>query len=290
MTPSTALPSKKGEARTTRRRRLPLYAIISLVFVAATALLALFAPMLGLPDPTAQDAGARFAPFGSPGHFFGTDQSGRDLLARTIFGARVELLTALGATIFAAVIGVTIGLVGGYYTGATRNIMMRTVDVILTIPSLILALFAVTLYGAGVKTLIFAIGVTLIPSFARVTYGQVLVVRESEFVEADRLYGRNPISIMFGAILPNVAAPIIVQFTLNIAAAILLESGLSYIGLGIIPPDPSWGSMIAEGQRYMAGNPLLIAIPSLAVVFVILAFGLLGDGLRETLDPRSRKR
>lgn len=274
-------------------RRLPSFPVsawVGIVIIVAITLAAILAPWLGLPDPTDQEASARMAPIGTPGHIFGTDQSGRDVLSRLVFGARVELLTAFGATAFAAIVGVTVGLVAGYLTGPTRSLLMRAMDVILTVPSLILALFAVTLYGAGVFTLIAAIGITLIPSFARVTYAQVLVVREAEFVEADVLYGRSSFSIMFGSILPNVAAPIIVQFTLNIATAILLESGLSFIGLGIVPPDPSWGSMVAEGQRYMATNPSLILVPAIAVVIVILAFSLVGDGLRQTLDPRSRKR
>lgn len=273
-----------------RALNFPASAWIGLAIIVVITLAAILAPWLGLPDPTDQEASARMSPIGTPGHMLGTDQSGRDVLSRLVFGARVELLTAFGATAFAAVIGVTVGLVAGFLAGAPRSLLMRAMDVILTVPSLILALFAVTLYGAGVVTLIAAIGITLIPSFARVTYAQVLVVREAEFVEADVLYGRSNLSIMFGAILPNVAAPIIVQFTLNIATAILLESGLSFIGLGIVPPDPSWGSMVAEGQRYMPTNPSLILVPAVAVVVVILAFSLAGDGLRQALDPRSRKR
>ncbi|MGO3147952.1 MAG: ABC transporter permease [Leucobacter sp.] len=273
-----------------RALNFPVSAWIGVAIILVITLAAILAPWLGLPDPTDQEASARMSPIGTPGHILGADQSGRDVLSRLVFGARVELLTAFGATAFAAVAGVTVGLVAGFLTGAPRSLLMRGMDVILTVPSLILALFAVTLYGAGVVTLIAAIGITLIPSFARVTYAQVLVVREAEFVEADVLYGRSNLSIMFGAILPNVAAPIIVQFTLNIATAILLESGLSFIGLGIVPPDPSWGSMVAEGQRYMATNPSLILVPAVAVVVVILAFSLAGDGLRQALDPRSRKR
>lgn len=282
--------SRRFATRSARSgRRFPPVAVVAAAVVGVITLLAIVAPWLGLPDPTEQDASVRMSPVGTPGHPLGTDHSGRDMLSRLIFGARVELLTALGATVFAAVIGVTIGLLAGYLAGLVRSLLMRFIDVLLSIPPLILALFAVTLFGAGVVTLVVAIGLTLIPSFARVTYGQVLVVRETEFVEADRLYGRRPLSIMYGAILPNSSAPIIVQFTLNIAAAILLESGLSFIGLGIVPPDPSWGSMVAEGQRYMVDNPSLIVVPSLAIVVVILAFSLFGDGLRRWLDPRSAK-
>lgn len=286
----SAVTSPARQAKRPRAHRFPLSATIGLSMILIVILAAVLAPWLGLPDPVEQEAAARMAPIGTPGHILGTDHSGRDVLARLVFGARVELLTAFGATAFAAVIGITIGLLAGYFSGPVRSLLMRAMDLILTIPALILALFAVTLYGAGVVTLIAAIGITLIPSFARVTYGQVLVVREAEFIEADQLYGRKSASIMFGAILPNVAAPIIVQFTLNIATAILLESGLSFIGLGIVPPDPSWGSMVAEGQRYMATDPSLIMVPAVAVVIVILAFGLVGDGLRHWLDPRSRKR
>ncbi|MFB7893608.1 ABC transporter permease [Microbacterium sp. NPDC056044] len=263
------------------------YAAVALVTI--FALVAIFAPLLAPYDPLAQDPAHRFTPPFTESHLFGTDQYGRDILSRLIFGARVELVTALAATGIAAVVGTAIGLIAGYAQGATRSVMMRSMDVLLTFPPLILALFAVTLYGQSMGTLILALALLFVPGFARVAYGQTLSVRSLEYVEAARLYGAKTPVILAGVILPNVAAPLLVRFSLTIAAAILLESGLSYLGLGIVPPEPSWGSMVAEGQRYMSTAPFVLLVPAITVVVSILAFSLLGDGIREWLDPRSRR-
>lgn len=272
-----------------RLRQVSPITVIAAVLVALFALVAILAPVLSPFDPLAQNPAARFTPPGSGGHLLGTDQYGRDILSRLLHGARVELVTALSATALAAVVGTAIGLVAGYVQGVGRTLLMRTMDILLTFPPLILALFAVTLYGQGMGTLILALALLFTPGFARVAYGQVLTVRSLEYVEAARLYGARTPTILLRVILPNVAAPLLVRFSLTIAAAILLESGLSYLGLGIVPPEPSWGSMVAEGQRYMSTDPFVLLIPAITVVVSILAFSLLGDGVREWLDPRSRR-
>lgn len=269
------------------RRRLSMMTIGAGAAVALLALMAIFAPLISPFDPIAQDPAIRFIPPGSDGHPLGTDQYGRDILSRLIYGARVELLTALSATLIAAVVGTTIGLIAGYFDTAVRAIAMRSMDVLLTFPPLILALFAVTLYGQGMGTLIAALALLFTPAFARVAFAQVLSVRSLEYVEAAKLYGAKAPTILAKVILPNVAGPTVVRFTLTIAAAILLESGLSYLGLGIVPPEPSWGSMVAEGQRYMSAEPFVLLIPAAAVVISVLAFAVLGDGIRQWLDPRS---
>lgn len=229
---------------------------------------------------------ARFLPLGSDGHLLGTDQYGRDILIRLLYGARIELFISVSATLVALVIGTSAGLVGGYFGRFVGSVTMRSMDVVMTIPPLMLALFVVTLYGPGSITLTIALAIIFMPSFARIAYGQTLSVREKEYVEAEVLYGAKPLRIVWRTILPNIAAPIIVQFTLIIAAAILLESGLSYLGLGVVAPTPSWGSMVAEATRFMATNPSVLMAPALAVVVMILAFSILGDGLQRSLDPQ----
>jgi len=263
---------------------------IALGFIVVVLLVSLTIQYLSSVDPVAQDLSNRFAPIGSPGHLLGTDQHGRDILIRIIYGARVELFIAVLATVGALVLGTLVGLVGGYFGGILGSISMRTMDVLMTIPSLILAMFSVTLYGPGTGTVTFALMLVFLPAFARIAYGQTLSVREKEYVEADVLYGAKSGRIMWKTVLPNITAPIIVQFTLTIASAILLESGLSYLGLGVVPPTPSWGSMVSEATRFMATEPHVLMVPAITVVITILAFSLVGDGLRRSLDPRNGAR
>jgi len=257
-------------------------AIFILLIVAVTLLV----PVLAVPDPLAQDIANRLQPIGYPGHLFGTDRFGRDMLSRLLFGARIELVVALGATAVALVLGVTLGMLGGFIGAFVETLTMRTVDVILAFPPIVLALLIVTIYGPGVSTLIITMGILFSPRFARLTYGQVVTVKHLEYVEAARVFGNSPLRTMLAVVLPNVSAPIIVQLPLTLATSILLESGLSYLGLGVVPPTPSWGLMVADGQRDMIANPSLVALPSAVIVATILAFGLLGDILRDWLDPR----
>ena len=226
------------------------------------------------------------------GHILGTDELGRDILSRGSCTAhRSNCSVALGTTILAMVLGSLLGLLGGYFAGITEIVTMRLiVDVILAFPPIVLALLAVTLYGPGPVTLIIAMGVLFAPIFARITYGQVLSVKREEYVDAAKTFGAPTIVILFKTVLPNVIAPIIVQFSLTIAAAVLLESGLSYLGLGVVPPAPSWGSMVAQGQRYLTTDPHALLMPGAVIVLTILAFGILGDALRDTLDTKAKKR
>lgn len=263
---------------------------IALGFIALLLLLSLLIQYISAVDPIAQDLTNRFAPVGSEGHILGTDQHGRDLLIRIVYGARVELFIAVMATLGALVGGTLLGLLGGYLGGIVGSISMRSMDVLMTIPSLMLAMFSVTLYGPGTTTVTFALMLVFLPAFARIAYGQTLTVREKEYVEADVLYGARPARIMWRTVLPNITAPIIVQFTLTIASAILLESGLSYLGLGVVPPTPSWGSMVSEATRFMASSPHVLMVPAVTVIITILAFSLVGDGLRRSLDPRNGAR
>ncbi len=278
----------KTTSRSVRRLRRSLNPIRlgGAIFILLVMVLTLLVPILAIPDPLTQDIANRLQPIGYPGHLLGTDRFGRDMLSRLLFGARVELVVALGATAVALVIGVTLGMLGGFLGALTETLTMRTVDVILAFPPIVLALLIVTIYGPGVSTLIITMGILFSPRFARLTYGQVVTVKHLEYVEAARVFGNSPLRTMLTVVLPNVSAPIIVQLPLTLATSILLESGLSYLGLGVVPPTPSWGLMVADGQRDMIANASLVALPSAVIVATILAFGLLGDILRDWLDPR----
>lgn len=265
--------------------------LIMLIFLVVIVLMMILAPVLAPYDPIAQNVQNRMMPPLSPGHLLGTDELGRDILSRIMFGAQIELFIALGATLLALVLGTVLGLVGGYFAGVAELVTMRlVVDVILAFPPIILALLAVTLFGAGATTLIIAMGVLFSPIFARITYGQVLSTKREEYVDAARTFGASTFTLMFRTVLPNVSAPLIVQFSLTMAASILLESGLSYLGLGVVPPAPSWGSMVAQGQRYLTTDPHVLLVPGAVIVLTILAFGILGDALRDLLDPKAKKR
>ena len=273
-----------------RQALTPLRAIMA-IYIIVILVVMFLAPVLAPYDPIAQNVALRLKPPFSEGHLLGTDELGRDILSRVMYGAQIELFIALGATLLATGLGTLLGLLGAYFNGFTEFVTMRLiVDVVLAFPPIILALLAVTLYGPGAVTLIIAIGVLFAPIFARITYGQVLSVKREEYVDAAKTFGAPTIAVMFRTVLPNVSAPIIVQFSLTMAAAILLESGLSYLGLGVVPPTPSWGSMVAQGQRYLTTDPHALLVPGIVVVLTILAFGILGDALRDLLDPKAKKR
>ncbi len=265
--------------------------LVMAVFLLVMLVVMVLAPILAPYDPVSQNVALRLQPMFSPGHLLGTDELGRDILSRVMYGAQIELFIALGATLLATALGTLLGLLGAYFNGITEFVTMRlVVDVVLAFPPIILALLAVTLYGPGSVTLIIAMGVLFAPLFARITYGQVLSVKREEYVDAARTFGAPTLVVLFRTVLPNVSAPIIVQFSLTMAAAILLESGLSYLGLGVVPPTPSWGSMVAQGQRYLTTDPHALLVPGVVVVLTILAFGILGDALRDLLDPKAKKR
>ncbi|WP_052337270.1 ABC transporter permease [Nocardioides alkalitolerans] len=271
------------------RQALTPLRLVALVYVGLLLVTLLFAPLVAPHDPLTQDVANRLQGPGLGTHLLGTDELGRDILSRVVYGARVELLIALGATVVSMVLGTLLGLLGGYFGGVVEVVTMRVVvDVLLAFPPIILVLLAVTLRGPGAGTLIVAMGVLFAPTFARIAYGQVISVKRLEYVEAATAFGAPTRTRLFGVILPNISAPLIVQVSLTIATAILLESGLSYLGLGVVPPTPSWGSMVAQGQRYLSTDPHVLLVPGAFVVLTILAFGLLGDALRSGLDPKSR--
>lgn len=254
----------------------------------AFVLFAVAGPYIVPVDPLAQNILARFAPIGTPGHLLGTDSFGRDMLARIAAGAQVELFTALASTLLALAMGVLIGVTAAYLRGLTEAVLMRGIDVMLSIPPLILALLVVAALGPSTPTLIGVLALLFTPGFARVAYGQTLSVRNRPYIQAAVIYGAPRLSIIFGQILPNIVAPLLAQASLTIAAAILVGSGLGFLGLGITPPAPSWGGMVADGQRYLASHPMLMIVPGSFVVITILTFSVLGDVLRNMFDPRER--
>ena len=257
--------------------------IIALAFIVG---LAVVAPLLGLPDPVRMDAAHRLAPPSWP-HPLGLDELGRDELSRVIWGGRASLAVAFVASLIAGLIGTLTGIAGGFLRGVVEQALLRAVDVVLCFPPLLLALLVVTLLGPGARTLILVLSVLFIPGFARVAYASTLAVRSQSFVEAVQALGASRPRIMLRTILPNVLGPVLVQLSLAAASAIVLESGLSFLGLGVVPPTPSWGLAIGAARATMNQAPLLLLWPSLALTGTILAMNALCDALRDAFEPHA---
>jgi peptide/nickel transport system permease protein len=268
------------------RNRLVLFGAGLIVLV---ALLALLADGIAPYDPiemTVVDALKR----PSAAHPFGTDRFGRDVLSRTIYGSRIALGVALSSIALAFVAGTALGLVGGYVGGWPDLLIGRVMDVLFSFPTLILAIAIAAMLGPGLNNAALAIAVVYVPLFSRVARGPVIAEREKDHVAAAQGLGAGWPRIVFRHILPNVLAPLIVQASVSLAFAILIEASLSYLGLGTQPPDPSWGTMLNEGRTYLETAPWMSIFPGLAIMLAVFGFNLLGDGLRDTLDPQLRGR
>ncbi|MEU6711358.1 ABC transporter permease [Nonomuraea sp. NPDC046802] len=218
----------------------------------------------------------------------GIDDFGRDVLSRLLVGLQVSLGVALSAVLVAAVIGVALGLVAGYVGRWASTIIMRGIDVLLSFPPIVLAIAVVAIMGPALVNVVLVIGVLYIPRFTRIVYTQVLAIRNLEYVEASKIMGARPAGILAGTILPNVAAPIIVQLSLSVSFAIQMEAGLSFLGLGAQPPLPSLGTMVGAGRDFLEVQPTLLLYPSVLIILVVLALNVFGDGMRDLLDPRRR--
>ena len=290
---SSAVPlSLEGDPRPSasifQRLRSNPRVVVSGLMLLGIVLIAIFAPWLTPQDPQAMDTAQRLTG-PSRAHLLGTDEYGRDLLSRAILGSRTSMVVAVLSVALAATIGVLFGLVGSYFGGVWEMLTMRTVDVLLTFPPILLAIAVVAFVGPSVPNLIAVIALLYMPRFARISYGAGLGVKQRDFVEAARVLGARAPRILWLAILPNILAAIFVQLSLSLGFAILLESGLSFLGLGTPPPQPSWGNMVGVGRGYLRQSGWYVLWPSLAISLTILCFNTLGDGLRDTLDPRLRQ-
>jgi ABC-type dipeptide/oligopeptide/nickel transport system permease subunit len=278
-------PAGTGLSRWWRRFARNRGAVFGLVVLALILVASVFAPVLAPYDPLAQGVGPALAG-PSRAHWAGTDSFGRDMLSRIVFGARIALIVGVVSVVIALVIGVSLGLAAGYYGGWLDAVVMRVMDGLFAFPIIILAIAMMAVMGFGVTNVIIAVAVGFIAPFARVTRADVLAVKEEPYIEAARLAGVSAPAIIARHVLPNVLAPIIVQAALRVSGAIITESGLSFLGLGPPPPTPVWGSMIAEGRNFIVMAPHVSTFPGIALMLTIVGLNLLGDGLRDTLDPR----
>lgn len=265
-----------------KRNRSALFGFVLVAFFVAIAVLA---PILPIADPAATSWSAIRKP-PSELYWLGTDEIGRDLLSRMIWGARASLLAGVVSVLLAVAVGVPFGLLAGYFGGWTDQIISRITDALLATPFLILAIALAAFLGPSLTNAMIAIGLSATPIFIRLTRGQVLSVKTEDYVEGARAIGLSDIAIMWRYILPNVFAPVLVQATLTVATAIIAEASLSFLGLGQQPPDPSWGSMLNVAKNFMTQAPWMAWWPGAAIFLVVLGFNLFGDGLRDALDPR----
>ena len=271
-------------ARALLRNRL---AVVGLIMVIGLVLTALLADVIAPYDPIANNVRAALQPPG--GYYtFGTDRFGRDVFSRVVVGSRLSLMTALVSVTLSAGVGVTLGLIGGYYGGWIDNLVGRVMDVFFSFPALLLAIGVAAMLGPGLNNAIIAIAVVYAPLFGRVVRGPVIVERSKDYVEAARALGSGSPRIVLRHILPNVLSPLTVQTTITFSHAILFESYLSFLGLGSQPPSPSWGTMLQEGRTFLETAAWLSIFPGVAIMLAVLSFNLLGDGIRDVLDPRNR--
>jgi len=282
-TPSGAAPVQDFLRRLWRVR----LAGVGLVIVGIVVLTALFAPLLAPYDPTQKNT-RNLLKAPTLQHPLGTDELGRDTLSRVIYGARISLEVGMIAVGISLIIGVALGLVAGYTGGATDSIIMRIMDGLLAFPAIVLALAITAMLGPSLTNVMIAIGITGIPAFARLVRGQVLTTKGLEYVQAARAVGASDGRLMLRHILPNIVAPIIVQTSISVAAAILAEASLSFLGLGIQPPAASWGSMLNTAKGYLTHTSWLAIAPGTAIFVTVLGFNFLGDAIRDVLDPRLR--
>lgn len=262
-------------------------AMIGLGILVLLVLIAAAAPLLSPHDPFVQDLGNRLAPLGTEGHVFGTDSLGRDILSRLIYGARITLYIVALVALIAPVVGLLVGTVSGYAGGWIDIVLMRITDIFLAFPRLVLALAFVAALGAGIENAVLAISLTAWPPYARIARAETLTIRSSDYIAAIRLQGAGALRIITKHIWPLCISSLIVRVTLDMAGIILAAAGLGFLGLGAQPPSPEWGAMISEGRRFILDHWWVATMPGLAIFTVSLAFNLLGDGLRDVLDPKA---
>lgn len=290
---TTESPTSRAQARCVQiyiawlgLARNPL-AMLGVAIVVSLILAAILAPVLAPGDPIAQDLGRRLLPPGTDGFILGSDELGRDILTRLLYGARITLYIVALVVVTAPVFGLIIGTVAGYAGGWVDTVLMRLTDVFLAFPRLVLALAFVAALGPGIGNAVLAIALTSWPPYARVARAETLTIRNSDFIAAIRLQGASPLRIVIGHVMPLCVSSVIVRVTLDMAGIILTAAGLGFLGLGAQPPLPEWGAMISSGRQFILDQWWVAAMPGLAIFTVSLGFNLLGDGLRDALDPRS---
>jgi peptide/nickel transport system permease protein len=255
--------------------------------ILAFLVIGIFTPLVSPYHPNQQDLSAALQQ-PSRSHLLGTDDLGRDVLSRIFYGTRVSLVVGVVAVAIASLLGITMGMVAGYFGGWINAVIMRSMDAMLAIPPLVLALVIATALGGGLRNVLISLGISMMPGYCRLTCGLVLSLKESDYIISARAVGVNNVNIMFRHILPNAFAPLLVLITLMMGTMILAEAGLSFLGVGVAPPTPSWGSMVSKGYLYLLTNPILSFSPGIAIALLVLSFNMVGDGLRDALDPRLR--
>ena len=276
---------KTGLGDTWQQLKKNKAAVFSLFLIVAIILVAIFAPLIAPYSYDKQSPSESFAPSSSE-HLLGTDKLGRDVFSRLVYGARQSLLIGLISVLIAAVIGIFIGVIAGYFGGWADNLLMRILDVYQSIPMLLLCITLAAVLGPSLRNAIIAIGVSMIPQFARMMRASILSVREMEYIDAAKSINAKNFHIIMKHVVPNAISPLIVSITMNVGSAILIGAMLSFIGLGVQPPIPEWGTLISDARNYMRGNPTLALYPGICIMITVLAFNMLGDGLRDALDPR----
>lgn len=261
--------------------------VFGIVIIILFIIAAVFAPWVAPYNPDKIDMNhALLQP--NSAHWLGTDSLGRDTLSRTIYGTRISLLIGLFVVVLGSIVGMTLGLIAGYFGGWTYNIIMRFVDALMAFPMLILALLMASLLGGGIRNVIIALAFAMIPAYARLMCGQVISVKQNDYILAGLSIGASHMRIMLRHLAPNCFPPLIVMMTMMLGTTILAEAGLSFIGIGVQPPVATWGNMVNDGRTYLLSNPLLSFAPGIAIMLVVYAFNMIGDGLRDALDPQLR--
>jgi peptide/nickel transport system permease protein len=268
-------------------RRKPL-AMAGLITILVLLLVAAAAPLLATHSPIAQDLAARLTPPGTAGHLLGTDELGRDIWSRLVYGTRITLVIVVMVVLLVAPVGLVVGAVAGYAGGWLDTVLMRVTDIFLAFPRLILALAFVAAIGPGIENAVIAIAITAWPPYARLARAETLTIRHSDFIDAARLQGASAARIILRQVMPLCLSSVIVRVTLDMAGIILTAAGLGFLGLGAQPPAPEWGAMISSGRRFILDQWWVATMPGIAICVVSLAFNLLGDGLRDVLDPKQR--
>ncbi|WP_029064095.1 ABC transporter permease [Labrenzia sp. DG1229] len=288
-------PSSRTQARVSAAYKLCILlgknrlAMFGILIIACLVLISCFAPVIAPMDPYSQNLQARLSPPLTEGHLLGTDSLGRDILSRLIYGSRITLLVVALVIAIAPVFGLLIGTVAGYVGGWVDSFLMGLTDIFLAFPRLVLALAFVAAVGAGIENAVLAISLTAWPPYARIARAETLTIRSSEFIAAIKLQGARPLRIVVLHVWPLCISSLIVRVTLDMAGIILTAAGLGFLGLGAQPPSPEWGAMISEGRRFILDSWWVATFPGLAIFFVSLGFNLLGDGLRDVIDPKAHK-